>query len=271
MNGPSRVTATDGWPSHWTILADPATMSAFLILSSAIIWSTAPLLVHLMAQDTHPFYFNSLYQLVNILIAIVFMLVTKHNFFNKSLTTSPGKNFSLLREAFSSPVRLYLFWITIGSFNYALFIWSLEFIETAVSSIIFEIWPIILVYLATSRLVKSRSDISKGETNVTKEHLYLSILAGIGLIFMLSSQQLDSLSSFNFSSDSLIGAILALFAAIGTAFHIHTSLKYGEKLYKHLQEKGYLKDGKETLSQREKETLSRKPILWLVNSGFHYR
>ena len=232
-------------------------MGALYILSSALIWSTAPLLVHLMAQGVNPFAFNTLYQLINIILSVTFLVATKHHVFKSSAHPRLGYNV-VLREAFASPARSLLVWIIVGSFNYALFIWSTAFLETAVSAIIFELWPIVLVWrMTTTTLVKGRQ-LQGWRTHVTKKHWYLSLLAGVGLIVVLSSQQWDSLAGLAFSRDTLLGASLACLAAIGTALYIDASLQYGKVLYHTLREK----------SRIHRTSSAIKTQLWLVLLGF---
>ncbi len=158
-------------------------MGAFFILSSAVVWSTAPLIIELTAQSSDPFDYNFLYQAVNVVIMVVFLAITKHKLFDPSLSSHPEAESSLWKEA-SNPAVLWPLMLTvIGSFNYALFIWSASFVETAVSSVIFELWPIVLIYLlATCRTGTGRKENPLTKPHLAKEQICLSVLAAVGLL-----------------------------------------------------------------------------------------
>ena len=112
-----------------------------------------------------------------------------------------------------------MIWMIISTFEFALFIWSVKFIDIAVAAILYETWPVLLIFL-TAWLF--REEVRYRRISLTKWLLVLLSMAGFS--FALASQTADfgSLRDI-FSDGSYVGAILAILSTITwslTAFRL---------------------------------------------------
>ena len=118
-----------------------------------------------------------------------------------------------------------MFWLTIARFDYALFILSTRQLDTAVSTTIFEIWPIVMVLVLAK---VSTSSIRERRISIRKQVLML--LAFVGLAIVILSQNDFDINRM-FESSSIIGIVLAAiggaFAGISPAANIY----YGDLMY----------------------------------------
>ena len=152
---------------------------------------------------------------------------------------------------FNKDTKLILTVTVVGVLDYAFFVWSTKFIETAVTSTIYEMWPALTVYgLARYRQSDNRGESQSGQSqtdsySITTEQKILVMFATVGLLFMLGSQTADDVSFFEIddlffaitSSESIIGIGFALLAAILGAAHVVGSIAYGDTLYHGLPKK----------------------------------
>ena len=234
--------------------------SGSAILGSAILNSFIPLLIHLTAPNSNPFMFHALWSILSISIIILLLMATKQKFLDSYPTPI---EFSLKQHAFDNRVKKWLYRATIGALDYGIFIWSTQFVATAVSTTIYELWPVFLVY----RIFRHRK-ISQGAASptISKEHMLLTALAAIGLFFMLGSQSIDeAVLVFGLGiSRSTIGIALALISAYLAGVSVSSTLFYGEELYRILLKKDQFmsKDDIEKLGVED-----RNLLLWLTFLG----
>ena len=193
--------------------------------------------------------------------------VTKKKFLDSYQT--PTK-FSLKLHAFHPRVRKWLYRAAIGAIDYGIFIWSTQFIATAVSTTIYELWPGFLVYciLRQRKIQTEKSDTNAVLPTISKEHMLLTALAAVGLFFMLGSQFSDgTVLLFGLEvPKSTIGIVLALISAYLAGVSVSSTLFYGEELYRMLlnyeDDKFITKDDIEKLELKD-----RNLLLWLTFLG----
>lgn len=242
--------------------------SGSAILGSAVLNSLIPLLIHLTTPNSNPFMFHALWGILSIITIIFLLSVTKRKFLDNYQT--PIK-FSLRSHAFHRKVRKWLYLASIGAIDYGVFIWSTQFVATAVSTTIYELWPVFLVY----RIIRQRkAQFKKSNANadtptISKEHMFLTVLAAVGLLFMLGSQSIDETTSSFLDvglSSTTIGIVLAITAAYLAGISVSSTLFYGEELYRILL--NYEDDQFITKDDIEKlELKDRNLLLWLTLLG----
>ena len=240
--------------------------SGSAIFGSAVLNSFIPLLIHLTAPNSNPFMFHALWIILSIIMIISLLSVTKKKFLDSYQTPT---EFSLKLHAFHPRVRKWLYRASIGAIDYGIFIWSTQFVATAVSTTIYELWPGFLVYhiLRQRKIQTKKSDINAVLPALSKEHMFLTALAAVGLLFMLGSQSIDeTTSSFVGFSSTTIGIILAIVAAYLAGVSVSSTLFYGEELYRMLL--NYEDDNFITKDDIEKrEPKDRNLLLWLTFLG----
>ena len=141
--------------------------------------------------------------------------------------------YAALNRAFSRPTRWPLIIATVGGLDYGFFAWSTEFVDTAIVSTVYELWPVVLIYLLIRDHRQSQNRQSQNKTTkaISTEQLLLSLLAIVGLMLMLASQSDDTiLRSFD-SPRTAVGIILALISAVLGAFSTFGGLLYGKRLF----------------------------------------
>lgn len=209
--------------------------SASAIFFSAILFSFGPVLVHLTGQDINQFYYNVFIILPIFSISILFLLFTKRRFLDNKL--GPKDKFILRQHAFGKQVRWSLVVIAISGFHNACFVWSTKYIETAVAAMIYELWPIFMIYgfarfQPTFKRKWYETHPQEAPSSITTEQIFLILFATVGVIFMLGSQSVDSVLSFDaLSFYSYIGISLAFVAAIFGGASAAGSIYYGETLW----------------------------------------
>ena len=182
--------------------------------------SLSPLVISVSGASESPFLFNGGWRLGTLVAYLMFLAA----FYSPLLRN---------RETLSLIVRRTFSWtmliIVIVNFDFALFVWSTQFIDISVAAILFEIWPIILIFLML-RLLKEEGRYRR----ITLGMFLMLAVSFIGFVFVVLSQEgakgiVDSSSSMNLA----IGIGLVLAAAIAaslTAF----SFKWGSDLSKEL-------------------------------------
>ena len=153
------------------------------MLIAVLGFSLLPVFVALGARDT-PFLFAAALRVGAVVGFALFMaLLYRRLFFSTNTWKMVGVR--LLRSPLSvggrvihSPLPIIL--ATIGHLEYTFFALSTQYIDIAVATVIFEIWPIILVWLSGRIFVRY---------NVTSREVYfLSIVGFIGIIFVALSE-----------------------------------------------------------------------------------
>ena len=271
--------------------------AALAVGASAFLYSSAPPLVHLTAEDTGPFLFNVFVVVSQIAVLGLFLILTKKRFVDDFLGSAHDTNKRLRDIAFHisyldrsrtnnaieirqlRPSNLMtwlktpLVWIIVSANVFGVFVWSTRFVETGIASIVYELSPVFIVY-CLARLhysdaqFRGRSDISdSGNRGVPREYMWLILFAVVGLVFMLGSQTGDSVSSpldiFRFSA--LIGISLALIASLLVVLTVVGTFAYGRLMYYRItEERG--ESGYEPIEKRGGN--ERFLLLWLTVLGY---
>lgn len=289
---------------------------AAVVLVSAIAFSSGPVLIHLTSKDSNPFYFNIFVVVARLFLLMLFLMWTKKRFlyalprkskdedggtvsgFEPSRLLSPALHLSYFKRDspddadggtvttiasvdVGSPsqwIRMPLLWVVVSSFQIGLLVWAAQYVETAIASTIYELWPAFVVYgLArhdvTDARYLNRSNRSQAstltKTALPKEHIALTGIAVVGIVFMLGSQAGDSFSSWTevLSFEATVGIILALIAAFIASLTVVGSIAYGRIIFYQLVDETAKKDHRrlEPISDRGPE--SRKLLLWLTLFG----
>ena len=172
-------------------------------------------------------------------------------------------------------LRMPLVWSLASGFMFVPFVLGSQLVETAIVATVTELWPAFLVYgllryERIDQLYRSQArSTSPRKARASSEQVVLTLLAGLGLLFMLGSQTGDSLTSplDLLTYGASMGIILSLAAAALTALGALGALKLGSLLFYQLI------DGPTTDSQQEKKSPGdrdsddRKLLLWLTVLG----
>ena len=240
---------------------DRSGRAALAIGVSALFYSLAPVMIHLTAKDTAPFLFNMVIVVGQLTVMGIFLRFTRDHIFESEHSTSIGVrdafHFNYLeRDRSDNSVKMRsadpkrpltwiktpLIWMVISTLEFGFFVWATKFVETGIAGIVWELWPVFVVYgLARfdRRYARYYNQTSKSVTtvrNVPREHIGLVAFAVLGLIFMLGSQTADSISSplDIFGLTALLGIALALGSSVLGAVSFIGTYAYGKIMYSRL-------------------------------------
>ena len=269
---------------------------ALMVVMSALSFSLAALWIHLTAQETNAFLFNLVAIVALMSCSGLFLCLTKRQYVDRYLTadnSSSGelrrlsthfiylkwdpsdKHFRLDALQLSKPktwLRTPIVWIMAASFEIAFFVWSTKFVETGITSVVYELWPIGVVYaLARLKNLDARfregheSQDSAGRSS-PRSHIGLIVFAAVGLVFMLGSQTSASgaspLDIFEFRA--VVGIGLALIAAILTAASVVGTFPYGRYLYYRINKESA---GSGNVPIEDRGADAQKMLLWFTILG----
>ena len=197
---------------------DAAALGYMLI--TVVTSSLLPLVVYLAGGSGSPFLFNSGLR-AGVCVGCLMFLVTFYRgvFFNRDALDL------IRRRVFTWPNNKLLIGAIIHAFDFALFAWSVKFIDIAVSAILFETWPVFMIFFA-ARLFKDEGRYQK----ITFTTMLLIFLSTSGFFFALVSQAID-ISSFDkpLLWNSVIGMLLVVSGTIAAGFTVF-GWKWGTNL-----------------------------------------
>ena len=125
-----------------------------------------------------------------------------------------------------------MLWSAVGFFNTALYAWSISIVDVAVTAVLAEVWPIMLVVLMGSIFRKERRYLK-----VSPFTLFFFVLAIIGVVCVITSQVggLERLGDLSDDSPAnlTLGVSLALGASAMTALSAF-GFKWGSDLAREL-------------------------------------
>ena len=197
----------------------------FLFLG-VFFWSLMPLTVAVSGAGDRPFLFAAIFGLFSAIGLILYLVLFKRDYlhtglgeeFHEALTGSRGgTDGSGTAEKMSFWNRKVLWLTFIGRFEVLLFAWSTQFVDTAVATIIYELWVIWFVFFR-SRSVNQES----GKQKIASQSWIYLALAAVGLIFVNIAQN-GTISNLAYQ-----GLALAFIASILAALQIERPLRYGE-------------------------------------------
>ena len=121
---------------------------------------------------------------------------------------------------------------SIAHMTYALFAWSTSYVDTAVSTIIYETWPILYIFLLT-KLISTADNKSRYRSLSLMDYI-LCILAFCGLIYViLGTYSSQGAESSNYVPYQVLGIVLAIAAAAVSSLNAY-NFRWGTDLRKDL-------------------------------------
>lgn len=225
--------------------------AATAILGAAVAWAFTPALIHWTIQDSSSFAFSATSQLTVTVCLLMFILSV-----SKRLHTNPPPTIGMLLfnkdfylqtynheervtvGRIDSPISLLrspLLMMLGASLNLAFLAMASQLIPTAVAAAVYETWPVFVIYSLTrfntiDQAYRSSAKAKAGPISV--ENVVLSLIATVGLLFMLLSQIQPDETQLNLTTaDSLLGIIFALSSAYCASLNVTGSIVYGRVLY----------------------------------------
>ena len=120
-----------------------------------------------------------------------------------------------------------IFWMIVSRIDYGLFILSSRYVETAVTTAIFEVWPIVMVL--TLAAFDSRGTYLRSRTISTRKRT-LMVLAFSGLAIVVLSQGTLEIHQI-FRTSSIIGIVLAALGGALTGISPAAGIRYGDLVF----------------------------------------
>ena len=189
--------------------------AAGYMLVSVLFFALAPVLIIWGEGHKAPFMYNAVRTLFACIGILIFLVVFYHRqLFDREILQAVSRNW----RSWS------LLGISVGFFDYAVFSWSLKYIDVSVASVLYETWPLLMILLI--------GVIFKGENRYEKvgSSGWVFLLMGFaGLVFVILSQTDDTTLKIENTSlfSILFGALLALTAAIMGAIVGGCSIRWG--------------------------------------------
>ena len=187
--------------------------AALLMILAALGYSFVPLAVDKIGHFNDPFIAGAGFAIGKAIAIALFLAI----FGRKILGTT------LARTAIGSKLTRYTLLLgAISHFDYSLYTWATHYIDTAVASVFFELYPIVLIFFM-ARLLGSIDGKVQRYRSLSPHTIVTSFVAIFGLVFVILSPTGSFNASAEISQLSLaFGLLLAMATTvIGglTAFH----------------------------------------------------
>lgn len=191
------------------------------LLAGGVAYSLIPLAIAIASAGEAPFLFTAGFRLGAFIGQLAIVIVAyKSLAFNRQI-------WSLIRHRMFSWLIL---GVIVGKTEYAFLAWSTHFIDISVSAVIYECWPILLIFV-TGWLFRNEERYKK----VTLWSYVLLAIAFVGVAFVVYSQSDDAGGFATLSlSDLAYGLILISIAIIFTSF-AGFAFRWGADLANELQ------------------------------------
>ena len=125
--------------------------AAGVMFAAVIAMSLFPVVIIRSGGIEAPFSFNSAWRLGSAFGSLLFLLVFYRSvLLNREVLSLAGRNAGSWTLLAAVPT----------SFDYALFSAATGFLDASISAVLFEVWPIILILLASFLLRRSRTELS---------------------------------------------------------------------------------------------------------------
>lgn len=200
---------------------------ALLMLAAVLLYSVVPLLIDSFIESESPFLFGAGMALGRAIGSIVLILCVCRQLLSSAIRTH------IKRHLFSLTAGFSLIW----SFESAVFALATTYVDTAVVSILHELWPIIFM-VTLSRLAASQSRGERAEPRYIMfglDTVILVFLAFLGLALVILGSETDDLNFSNYS-ENILGICLAIGSAVASSFAAFTII-WGGELKKDLDKK----------------------------------
>lgn len=237
--------------------------SATQIGIAALLFSSVPVVIHLTVGNTHPFLFNAT-QWVGLMVAFTaYCIVSFRTTFGAERSLAEVLRHALGIEAEASrpamlralvlvqpvaaeirsqgdtaPTRIKhrrLGWLTlpfigmiIAHTNYTFYVWSARYVDIAVSTAIYEMWPVVMV-VALSRYDAVATE-SRGR-RISAAKKMLMVAAFVALAFVILGQAGgEAVIPEHLGLGTVIGVVLACVAAVLSGLFPVTNMIYADTL-----------------------------------------
>lgn len=275
---------------------------------AALLFSAVPITIHLMVENVNPFIFNAAQWLGLCIAFSLHLTLGVKSAFGKDASvqsvlrgTLPelrgARNAKLIRSlsgitfeskhthmrrapldgdgkrAIARLLRMPMVWMVVAHTNYAFFVWSTAYIDIAVSTTIYELWPLVMV-LALARYDDSM--VRARERGISNQQRALMVVAFIGLAFVILGQSdasWEAISIFGF--EGLFGLVLALMAACLSGLYPVSNMIYADLLfvaYSHqgrssVRDQDNLCPQQLTIGTNNPLISADRAILWFTSTG----
>ena len=275
-----------------------------IIIYAAVLYSFAPVVFEFTAQDSNPFFYNATVRGVQSLVMLVWLVHTykrpstlstvveqknkdNHSIFGTSkrlcdFVSSPKDliRYRNQKGQISTPhsvnewLRSPVIWVLLSNFTFAFFVWSTNLVSTAVSSTIFELYPIVMIVLFNYFARLDNDEVLASRNRITRERIFYFMLSPLGLGLVILGQTDGFQDSINaYIDQGLLGIILAFVAAIFSGLSPVATIRLGRRLYflddhidEHKENESLQNDSRQY--EHGKADERRLQILWLSIFGF---
>ena len=201
--------------------------AAGYMLAAVLLYAMMPVFVTLGEGHQAPFMYNAIIMLFACIGTSVFLIVFyRRQVFDREIWHIICQNWR----------RWSLLGVVLGAFSYAIFAWSLRYIDVSVAAVLYETWPLFMILL-TGKMFQT-----KNRYESVGAFGWACILMGfVGLGFVISSQteEADAVKETMPLFHLFLGVLLALISAGLAAMHGSCSLLWGayvlENMPKHKQ------------------------------------
>ena len=230
------------------------------LLLAVLALSLVPLVIKLAASESNPFTFATTQTMAQIVVLIVYLRVTAKARFGttrlreivgtpknlvvsshtrRSYAPTDSQQTNTLQINYLRSKRIWnrlvvwahtpLLWAVVVGLEYSLLSWSARYIETAVSSIIYGIWPLVMMY---ALVYLSRDVAGAQQYHIFLQKKILTGLAVVGIIFVAYGQ-IDT--SKPLLSDEMLlniaAMLIAFVAAVLNAMNPAMTIHFSDLLY----------------------------------------
>ena len=188
--------------------------------ASVVAASFVPLVVSRSGGAEAPFLFNSLLRVgVSAGSLIFLLLIFRHTLFD-------SQNLSVVRDhVLAWKHNKFLILAVITNLNYVMFAWSVKFLDIAVSSVLFDTWPTLVIFLTAWLFRKSGR-----YRPLSKYMVFLTSVSLVGFLFGLLSQNPGGGGvGGTLTGSTLIGGGLVALGVLSSAF-LAFGIKWGADL-----------------------------------------
>ena len=199
--------------------------AAAYMLVAVLLYAMMPVFVTLGEGHKAPFMYNAISMLFALLSTSVFLMVFyRRQLFDREIWHVVCRNWR----------RWSLLGVALGTFRYAIFGWSLRYIDVSVAAVLYETWPLFMILL-TGKMFQTENRYE----NIGAFGWACILMGFVGLGFVISSQTDD----VSFAKETIplfhlfLGVLLALVSAGLAAMYGSCSLRWGADVLKDIPER----------------------------------
>ena len=196
-----------------------------IYMSLAVVcYSAIPILFKLGRAEESPFLFTGLHQIcIGIGIGTAMLLFKKDLLLDKDVGV----------EIWSHSMKWPMFVSVLGSCGFALFAFSLFYVDVSIAAMLYETWPLFWIFLVSFLFREKGQDTQRYEPIYTSTMMFVLLaLAGVALVILSHNQEAEPLHTIrsNFAdARTWYGVFLVLTSAVCVALPAYT-LKMGKSL-----------------------------------------